>query len=206
MQTAILVSDAVLAAAALAALGLARPRYLAMAGFALLALAAAAGCLRYGGLDAVLPLHQGLSFLAGTLGLPMVLLAYAGLTPRQAAPALAALLMLSAAAWMQPPARLLVGLATLLGWSLMLWRGRRDPVLAGAIAAGIAASLAAGLFAPQGRWPQLEIMHYALALAQLAFGAALHLRYKDHTTSSPTQAGTTGEQCPDHSRAAPPAS
>lgn len=196
MQAATVVSDAVLCAAALAALWLARPRGLAMAGFALLALAAAVGSLRYGPAPQLLPLHQGLAFLAGTLGLPLVLLGYAGAGWRTAAPAIGALLLLSAAAWMQPPTRLVVGLATLLGWALMLWRDRRDALLAAGIALGIAASLAAGAWAPQGRWQDIDAMHYALALAQLAFGVALWRRERmDIKTSAPTQARLPGETC-----------
>ena len=175
-MNATVLSDAVLCAAALAALLLARPRVLAMAGFALLALAAAAGCLRYGGMAQLLPLHQGLSFLAGTLGLPLVLLGYAA--PRRALLIAGALALLSAVAWMQPTARLVVALATMLGWALLALRDRRLPRVAAAITLGIAASLVAGVFAPQGRAPDIVLMHYALALAQLGFGAALHLRFR----------------------------
>ena len=201
-MNATVLSDAVLCAAALAAMLLARPRWLAMVGFALLALAAAAGCLRYGGLAQLQPLHQGLSFLAGTLGLPLVLLGYAA--PRGAVLIVGALAVLSAAAWMQPMARLTVALATLLGWALLALRGRRQPRVAAAIALGIAASLVAGVFAPQGRAPDIILMHYALALAQLAFGLALHLRYKNITMPSPTQA-RPGETCGNTHSATPPA-
>ncbi|AXQ28021.1 hypothetical protein D0B54_04745 [Solimonas sp. K1W22B-7] len=203
MQPATILSDAVLCACALAALGLARPRRLAMAGFALMALAAAAGCLRYGPLPQLQPLHQGLSFITGTLGLPLVLLGYLAPPPRVAAMVIGALLLLSAAAWMQPGARLVVALATLLGWATLLVRDRGDRRVAAAIALGIAASLAAGIFAPQGRHPDIDVMHYALALAQLAFGAALYLRYKSSLSPLPTQA-RPGETCTHDASTAPP--
>jgi len=206
MPLATVVSDAALCAAALAALVLARSRPLAVAGFALIALAAAAGSLRYGPVPALQPWHQGLSFLAGTLGLPLVLLAYAALGARRTAPAVGALLLLSAAAWMQPQARLLVGLATVLGWALLLWRERRLPSLAALIGLGIVATLAAGAFALQGRWPQLDAMHYALALGQLGFGVALRRReMMDNTTAPPRQVAPTGESCANRPSAAPPA-
>lgn len=201
-MNATVLSDAVLCAAALAALLLARPRWLAMAGFALLALAAAAGCLRYGGMPQLLPLHQGLSFIAGTLGLPLVLLGYAA--PRGALLIAGALALLSAVAWMQPTARLVVALATLLGWALLALRDRRLPRVAAAIALGIAPSLVAGVFTPQGRLPNIDLMHYALALSQLGFGVALHLRYKNITMLLPTQA-RPGETCGNTHSATPPA-
>ena len=204
MQPATILSDAVLCAAALAALMMARPQRLAMTGFAVLALAAALGCLRYGPAPQLQPLHQGLSFLAGTLGLPLVLLGYFAPASRIAALLIGGLLLLSAAAWMQPPARLVVGLATLLGWVWVLLRDRRRPRVAAAIATGIVASIVAGLLAPQGRFPQIDAMHYALALAQLAFGTALHLRYKDNTMLSPTQA-RPGESCGNTHSATPSA-
>ncbi|PPE74213.1 hypothetical protein C3942_09285 [Solimonas fluminis] len=206
MQLETVISDAALCAAALAAMALARSRPLAVAGFAVIALAAAAGSLRYGPVPALQPWHQGLSFLAGTLGLPLVLLAYAGLGARRAAPAVGALLLFSAAAWIQPQARLLVGLATLLGWALLLWRERRLPPLVVPIGLGIVATLAAGAFAPRGRWPQVDSMHYALALAQLGFGAALRRReMMDNTTALPRQVASTGESCANRPSAAPPA-
>lgn len=202
MQTALILSDAVLLACALAALWLARPRWLAVAGFALMAAAALAGCLRYGPAPQLLPLHQGLSFLAGTLGMPLVLLGYLRPSRLVAAFVIGELLLLCACAWLQPGARLGAALATLLGWTLALSMPAVRGHAGAAIALGLLASLAAAVFA---RNTQLEALHYALALSQLAFGSALRLQLrKDNIeTPSPTQATPPGETCHDTASATP---
>jgi hypothetical protein len=182
-------SDAILAGCALApgcALtwrGRAAATARTVGGVGLLAVGCAAslGTLRFGGLSSLVAAHDGATWIAATVGIPMVGLAYA--LPRstaRAAPMIVCLALLGAA-WAlhgNPTYRTLVG-GGAMGVALVgaAARFRQDAVSAGLGVAGALGVVVAGLgIAGDGHWGPLSRIawfHLAFAVSCAALGGGL---------------------------------
>jgi hypothetical protein len=211
MQGSTIVSDAALCVSSLTAAYLARRQPLAVAGFASMAAAAFLGCLRYGPLPGLQPLHQQLSFLAAVVGMPLVLAGFIRLSPRTAVIASMALAAFTVLAWERAPVRILVATLCLLAWLVVL-RTTQPARARRAIAAAIVASLVAAAFVQTGAGPHhIDGLHWSLAVAQLAFGVAFTARAASrldpHIGKSPPAQVEQGEiTCGSTTGAAPPSS
>jgi len=199
MQLAHAVSDGALVLSTLTAirslitgapLGAQRPPlYAAAFGLSVMALAAFVGVLRFAGADALQPLHSTLSAFATSTSMPLLGLAAVALTGPlaltrrgwiQLTGLLAGLFAVSTLLGVEPIYGLGIGAlgtaSALLVGLRSLGRARRGGVLltSGAVLV-LVAGLGVGTTGELGPFDRLDIFHYLLALANLAFGPALVL-------------------------------
>lgn len=181
------ISDAVLAlvafAVALPALRRPEPRRLAGVGLGLIGLAAALGTLRYGGLEAVRPLHRTASLLASGAGVPVIGVAMVLLVTGRdrgaavwgALPALVLITFVTEYVVPVPGARTALGVVGVLGVLLAaLTRIGRAPVpalagIGGALGTALA-GLVIGTEGQLGPLPAVDGFHYTLAVSTLGLG------------------------------------